>query len=133
MHYEQHSRFLLDLGMTHLSCLHLLPLPWMTLNKDLQKCPGTKRNSIHHIEEDEWKELSISFSFCVSSSSHSLLFMALNFCRLNLRFKPEEHSKKVYFVRYPHLIDIHDTTLKSVMKDWKNQNIWFCFGTLAYF
>lgn len=27
VHYEQHSRFPLELGMTHLSCLHLLPLP----------------------------------------------------------------------------------------------------------
>lgn len=78
VHYEHHSRFPLEQGMTHLSCPHLLPLPCMTLNKGLQKCLVTNRNSIHHTEEDEWKEISIFLSFCVSSSSpHHLSFWLL--------------------------------------------------------
>ena len=68
VHYEHHSRFPLEQGMTHLSCPHLLPLPCVTLNKGLQKCLAANRNSINHTE-DEWKEISIFLSFCVSSSS----------------------------------------------------------------
>lgn len=53
VHYEHHSRVLLEQSMTHLSCPHLLPLPCTTLNKHLQKCLVTNRNSVDHTEEDE--------------------------------------------------------------------------------
>lgn len=134
VHYEHHSRFPLEQGMTHLSCPHLLPLPCMTLNKHLQKCLVTNRNSIHHTE-DEWKEISIFLSFCVFFfQPPPPLFLALN---LDI-FAFWELSKKISWIRCLHLIGIHDTSLKIAVEDTEEVRTsdsvltpWFLFTTFS--
>lgn len=117
IHYEHHSRFPLEQDMTHLSFPHLLPHPCMALSKHLQKCLVSNRNSIHHTGEDEWKEVSIFLSFCVSSSSpHHLFFWFLIWANLHCRNFQRRQIELVAHIWLAFVIPVWKSPQKTLKK-----------------